>query len=1411
MAEENGIEAAEASQSPPRKSTSRRLVTWLGAGLAILVVIAALVPAALNTSAGRGFVRDQIAALEFENGLKIEVGAIEGSLLGVMRLQDVALSDPQGVFAQTPALDLDWSPLGLLAGHIDIDEARIEAATLERLPEFRETPPSDGPFFPDYTIEIGNFAIDRLVIEAPVTGAQRIAGISGDALIVDGRAIASLDATSIASADGAAAGDRIALTLNAVPDENRLDLQGRVSAPPDGLLAALAPWSGAFEADLAGEGSWTRWDGRLTTALDGKPTASFALSARSGTFGISGNAQLAPMAPASLSDLLAGDTRLALEARLEEPLAKVSVGIANSAFAFKGAGGVGLGSNTIDGFSGKLRVSDASVLGANVTGSDIVAGFTLDGDLSRPDITYDLAADRLAANGIGAERLSASGATSIDPENMTIPLSARAARIVGLDTATGGPLVDIRLSGDILVSWPRILSDNLQLRSRRLDARLTLLADAEKGRYGGALEGRLDDYRLESVGLFDVESGARIEADTRSGLALTGKVRARSSKVKNTGVRSLLGGPVTASSDVSYGRDGVTRLSDIRLASPRLNVETGGGIYGADGELDIEISGQSSDYGQLDLALAGTLNQPVATLTAPGPDAGIGLADLRAVIRGDGGRYAIKAKGDTDFGPLDAALTADFSQKASMIDLTRGEIGGITLSGRLEQQPEGPFAGDLKAQGRGLSGAVTLGGKDAVQIARVDLRAEGLSLPGAAGARIDQGHIEAEIALRQTPEISADIQLANARYFSNSIDMLRAQIELVEGSGSARILAEGSAGVPFRFAANADLAPDLWHAAITGNVRGIDFRTTSPARIIPGEGAYRLLPTQFAIREGSVRLAGEFGASLDLKARLDGLDLTIMNRFAPGLGISGKATGVLDFNQVDAGAFPSARARLSITGFSRSTALSVSPPVDVKLAAALSDDGGKADAVMRQSGEVVGRINSTLGPPAEKGGWVDRLLAAPLGGGVRYNGPAQTVFALLGLADQSLTGPLGLAADFSGRLQQPRLTGLIKANSLTYENQTYGTRLSGMKLNARFRDDQLVIEELTAAAGKGRVDATGTINLSSQEGFPMEIAIALESAQLARSEDLGARATGELTLTKRPGERSLLSGTLILPETRYTLANSNIEEIPELSGVRFTSQRGNDKGAPAQAAIAKEPGLRDLRLDLKLVARDELFVTGLGLNSEWSADLRVGGTTADPRLSGEVNLIRGVLGFAGRSFDIESGQVSFRGEKTFDPVIAITATERIEDVAVTIDVSGRAFTPEFDFSSSPGLPQDEIVSRILFGSSVARLSALEAVQLARSLNALRSTGGGFNPLGTLRSATGLDRLRVLGGDEAAGRGTAVAAGQYISDDIYVEVITDARGFTATQLEVSLSRTLSVLSQAGGAGGTNVNLRYRKDY
>ncbi len=169
------------------------------------------------------------------------------------------------------------------------------------------------------------------------------------------------------------------------------------------------------------------------------------------------------------------------------------------------------------------------------------------------------------------------------------------------------------------------------------------------------------------------------------------------------------------------------------------------------------------------------------------------------------------------------------------------------------------------------------------------------------------------------------------------------------------------------------------------------------------------------------------------------------------------------------------------------------------------------------------------------------------------------------------------------------------------------------------------------------------------------------------------------------------------------------------------------------------------------------------------------------------------------------------GSPTPNPTLDIEASTTADTVTATIDITGTAQSPQITFSSTPTLPQDEILSRLLFGSSVTQLTPLQAVQLAAALNSLRSSGGGLNPMGKLRNAAGLDRLRFYGADQATGRGPAVGAGKYIAKNIYVEVTTDARGFTATQIEVALTRTLRLLSTVSSLGDSSLSARYSHNY
>jgi len=121
------------------------------------------------------------------------------------------------------------------------------------------------------------------------------------------------------------------------------------------------------------------------------------------------------------------------------------------------------------------------------------------------------------------------------------------------------------------------------------------------------------------------------------------------------------------------------------------------------------------------------------------------------------------------------------------------------------------------------------------------------------------------------------------------------------------------------------------------------------------------------------------------------------------------------------------------------------------------------------------------------------------------------------------------------------------------------------------------------------------------------------------------------------------------------------------------------------------------------------------------------------------------------------------------------------------------------------------LSRILFGTSITNLSAPEAIQLAAAVAALQDGSGNLDPINNIRRAIGLDRLRILPADIATGQKTSLSAGKYIGRRLFVEVITDGQGYSATRTEYQVTRWLSLLSSISTIGRASANVRVSKDY
>ncbi|HEX8483506.1 MAG TPA: translocation/assembly module TamB domain-containing protein, partial [Allosphingosinicella sp.] len=1276
-----------------------------------------------------------------------------------------------------------------------------------------ELKPGDpnAPMLPDINVDIGQIKIDRMLVDQPVTGYRHLLSLAGSARIDDGRAQVALDANAIAG-PGLPGGDRLALRIDAVPEANRLALGVRVEAPGNGFVAKLSGLNQPLVASIGGNGTWTNWRGRAKAVLGGKQFADLAVGARDGTFTVNG-----PMNPGLLMaagiprNLLSPQVQVNLTTKLDQRRADTRLSLTSPAIAVVADGMLDLGRSQFQDFKVAARLSRPKVLGPNINGTDLRVAMVLNGTFATPFVAYDLRARTLSFNETTIELLQARGRAKVDADRITLPIQARARRISGLDPSLGSLLTNVGVNGTINISGTKLVSDNLKIRSDRLNATVVVAADLAKGQYRAGIQGTVNNYQMEGIGLLDLTT--RMDVFTAAnGFGLRGRIAVRTRRIDNASAAGVLEGNATASANVVMTPAGVITLDNVRLSSPGLRITSGGGTIWPDGRISIRAAGVSRAYGALAVVVTGTATSPQIQLRAANPGFGIGLRDITATVRATAGGYAITARGQSAYGPFEADVTILSGRGPMTIDIRRLVFAGMTFTGRVTQSSAGPFLGTLAMTGQGLEGTIQLGAVGRYQRADVRATANGAQIPGANPILIQRGVVQAGVILYpDAPHIVGDAQLAGVRANNFFLARARAKVDYRGGNGLAQVFAEGTSGMPFRVAVNAALSPNLIRAAAQGQVRNIPFRLARPAQISKVAGGWQLAPTELVLPQGNVQLAGRYGAGgMVVQSRLNDFDISILNVFSPAMGVAGRASGSIDFAQVGGDTFPRADARLTIAGFTRTGIAVRSPAVDLALAGQLRPEGGNLAAVIRRGANVVGRAQLRLQPVGPGAGtWTTRLLAAPLAGGIRYNGPAEVLWSLSGITDMQLSGPIGVAADFSGRVQAPQLTGVLRANNLTFVHETYGTRIRQLALRGRFTSSELRIEQLSGRAGGGTIAGTGTVGFAAAAGYPMDIRLKLNDAQLARSDNLGATLTGDLAITNSRARGALIAGDLTLPEVRYQIIRQGAAQVVELAGVRRKGDPLPSVNAATQQADAA-PSI--WKLDLRLRADNRLFIAGMGLESEWSADLRVQGTTATPSILGEADVIRGTFSFSGQRFDVTRGHIAFTGARPPNPRIDLVASADVKDVTVNINVSGSATNPQIAFTSSPALPQDEIMARILFGGSVSEISAIQAVQLASSLNSLRGGGGGLNPLGKLRSAGGFDRLRILGADDTTGRGTAIAAGFYVSDDIYLEIITDARGFTATQIEIALSKALSVLSQVGtSGGGNNVNVRYRKQY
>ena len=467
-----------------------------------------------------------------------------------------------------------------------------------------------------------------------------------------------------------------------------------------------------------------------------------------------------------------------------------------------------------------------------------------------------------------------------------------------------------------------------------------------------------------------------------------------------------------------------------------------------------------------------------------------------------------------------------------------------------------------------------------------------------------------------------------------------------------------------------------------------------------------------------------------------------------------------------------------------------------------------------------------------RGGAVELASArATAPGGLDLQGSGRIPFAGPGL-DASVSGslPLGLAnpllasraaevagevrvsATARGSLAAPQLAGTVNLSGGSFFDPGTNIRLQGMALDGSLDGNSAVLHSFRAeAAGGGTITAQGRVGFGS--GLPADLAVRLNDVRYTDGVFVATRLSGDLTLEgPLVGGGGMLAGRIDIGRTEISVAEGlganaqgavdQVTHIHTPAAVQATLDRA-DVGTPRTAEPSNRAGIG---LDVRISAPNQIFVRGRGLDVEIGGQMTVRGTSTDMQPVGQFDLRRGRILILGQRIDFDEGSLQLVGN--LDPQIHFVAETRSQDVTAIVTVSGRVSSPEISFSSEPPLPQDEVLAHVLFNRATADLSAFQLAQLASAAAELAGGGGGPGIMSQIRGATGLDDLDIITTDEGA---TAVRAGRYLSENVYLDVQSDTRGETQAELNFEVNRNVTARAAVGSDGNTTFGIFLERDY
>lgn len=1385
-------------------------------------------------------------ALSSKNSI-VTVGAVDGALSSNATIRDITIADLDGVWFRADQIRLVWRRAALLQRKLEVE--RLEIGAIEVLRKPREEKDSgekpaggDEPLLPELPlrVEIQRFALGQLTLAQPVLGSAAVLGAEGNANLGN-------PTEGLALAFNATRRDRpgrFEIGLNFVPATTALNVRMKFDEPQGGLAAQLAglPGTPPVVLDLTGNGTLDKFASNLV--FEAGPT----IGARGG----------AVLNREGAGRALKLDMSARIEGLLPAPVAPIFAGATTltGAVVFADGGGVSLSpvnlrSSTAElDISGRIdaaQVADLAIRARKLDGADqagaavkigrLTLDTTIRGKLSAPHVDgrFELENAALPAGRAASVVATARVAPLARPEgDLGVTLNAAARGLEAADPAIRralGQAVTLDMQASVDRSGLADIAD-LRLKGHAVEA-------VFRGKAGQKLlDGKLD-LSAPDLALFSGVAGLKLAGALAGNVRLTGvpgeqRIEAAPDlKLTKfaTGLPAIdgaLGSEATLAGRLGTLPGGGYAFHDLKLEGEAAKLRIDGSADRSAAAIDFTAGLPRLD--RLDERLTGRAAlQGKITGTVEHPDLKAQIAVTDATVEGRPvGRLALDITGtDLIAAPQATAkldgLVSGKPAKGQLALRREGDgwrLDGLDVAvGSVLLKGEAALAGGL-AQGRFDIRSADL--SDAAPLAMIDLAGnlEGRLDLTAEGGRQNAGFAGRGNRLRigKTAAIdrfTADLKVLDIRDRLGVAGTLAVDQAEIAGESIRRIRLDAkpaAAGGDITLAANArgfDLSA-IGRLEANGALQrlslskfdaargGRRIALAQPGAIAFGGGRVELNTLAFRIDGGRIELDGQAAPRLDLAIRARSLPLAVAELFKPGLGLTGTLNA--EANIKGESSAPSGVWKATIAGFSvPQTRGNGVPPLSIAADGQLAGGRTTLDATVKAPS--IGDLRISGSAPIDGAGALDIAIKGKAG--------LALLNRQLGATGQRIDGSALIDLRIAGPVSAPQPSGGAVLQGVGFSDAESGFRLTGMGGRIVADGQRLRLENINGRTRNGGpLTVSGEVAINPDAGFPGRITIRATDAELAGSPQVTAIANVALDLSGPLARRPTIAGRIGFTRLDVTIPERLPGTSRPLQNVKHVNAPAQVKARLARKAKAKAPKRRgggfDPVLDIQLDAPNRVFVRGRGLDAELAGQMKLTGTLSKVVPSGGFQMRTGRLLVAGKRLDFTLGKVVFAGD--LSPTLDFLAQTRLSDATLKIGVNGPADAPGFVFSADPDMPQEEVLSRLVFGKPTGSLGPAQALQLA--MVAAQFAGGDNDTFDRIRRQLGVDSLDVNLGSGGVG----VGASRAINDRISIGVRAGTRPTDkAVSADVDITRNLRIQGEVNAKGGTSVGIGFEREY